>query len=138
MSENYPQRRREIHTALATLIDTGAIAPTLGAFSDLHAHAVAPGKLGRRTKELIALAIAVAQRCDDCIAYHVHDALEAGATREQILEAVGVAVMMGGGPSFVYACRVHEALEQYQGQKHEPSPPHDAALAGTGVMEDPD
>jgi alkylhydroperoxidase/carboxymuconolactone decarboxylase family protein YurZ len=46
-------------------------------------------------------------------AYHVHDALEAGATRQEIAETVGVAVMMGGGPSVVYGCQALEALDEF-------------------------
>lgn len=55
----------------------------------------------QKAKELMALSIAVCVRCDGCIAYHVHDALEAGASRDEIAEAIGVAVLMGGGPSVV-------------------------------------
>jgi len=64
-------------------------------------------------KELIALAIAITVGSDGCIAYHVHDALKSGASREEILETVGVAVMMGGGPSVVYGKEAVAALEQF-------------------------
>ena len=49
-----------------------------------------------------------------CIAFHVHDALAAGATRAEILETLGVAVMMGGGPAAMYACDAFAALEQFE------------------------
>jgi AhpD family alkylhydroperoxidase len=62
----------------------------------------------------MALAIAVAIRCENCIAYHVHDALKAGATRPDVLEALGVAIMMGGGPAAMYACEAFQALEQFE------------------------
>ena len=65
-------------------------------------------------KELIALAISIAIRCEDCIAYHVHDALHAGATHQEVLETIGVAVMMGGGPASMYGCRAYEALQQFE------------------------
>ncbi len=69
------------------------------------------GALNVREKELIALGIGLAVRCDPCINMHVQKCLEAGATPEQILEAAGVAVMMQGGPTFTYLPKVVEALE---------------------------
>ncbi len=83
-------------------------------FGALHAAAVADGSLSGKTKELIALAIAITVRCDGCIAYHIHDALQAGASRAEIAETVGVAVMMGGGPSVVYGCQALQALEEFE------------------------
>ena len=83
-------------------------------FAKLHSASVADGALSSKLKELIALAIGITVRCDGCIAYHVHDALKAGATRTEVAETVGVAIMMGGGPSVVYGCQALEALEQFQ------------------------
>ncbi|NVK42570.1 MAG: carboxymuconolactone decarboxylase family protein [Oceanospirillaceae bacterium] len=83
------------------------------AFWELHTTAVADGALDTKTKELIALAISVATRCDDCIAHHTYDALAAGATRDEIADALGVAILMGGGTSVVYATHAIEALEQF-------------------------
>ena len=60
------------------------------------------------------MAIGISVHCDGCIAYHVHDALNAGATREEVVETIGVALMMGGGPSVVYGCEALEALEQFE------------------------
>jgi AhpD family alkylhydroperoxidase len=62
----------------------------------------------------MALAISVTSRCRGCIAYHVHDALKAGATRQEVLETIGVAIFMGGGPSMVYGCEALDALEQLE------------------------
>ncbi len=53
-------------------------------------------------------------RCDGCIAYHVHDAVDAGASRQELIETIGVAVMMGGGPSVVYGCEALQAIDQLQ------------------------
>jgi len=83
------------------------------AFTGLHKAAVATGTLDTKTKELMALAISITARCDDCIAHHTHDALEAGATREEIAETIGVAILMGGGPSMLYAAHAVEALDQF-------------------------
>src|SRR5262245_13427455 len=60
------------------------------------------GALSLREKELIALAIGLALRCTPCINLHVQGCLKAGATRQQIWEAAGVAVMMQGGPTFTH------------------------------------
>lgn len=59
------------------------------------------------------MAIAIAMRCDGCIAFHVRDAIKAGATRDEVLETIGVAIVMGGGPSVVYGVEAQEALEQF-------------------------
>lgn len=84
---------------------------TMKAFTDLHGASTANGALSKKTKELIALSIAISVRCDGCIAYHVHDSLQSGASSEEIMETIGVAVMMGGGPSVVYGCEAMEALD---------------------------
>ena len=95
----------------------GAESPgVMGGFGQLHKAAIADGALSSKTKELIALAIGITVRCDGCIAYHVHDALKAGASRAETAETVGVAVMMGGGPSVVYGCQALEALEEFEAQ----------------------
>jgi AhpD family alkylhydroperoxidase len=70
-----------------------------------------PGALTVVEKELMAMAIGLAVRCENCIYAHIAAAVTAGATREQILEAAGVAVLMAGGPTYTYLPRVTEALE---------------------------
>lgn len=62
---------------------------------------------------MMALAISIAVGCEGCIAYHVHDAVEAGATRSELLETIGVGLMMGGGPGSIYSAHALEALEQF-------------------------
>ena len=89
----------------------------MGSFASLHKAATTNGTLNTKTKELIALGIAVAIRCDFCIAYHIHDSLAAGATRNEVLETLGVAVMMGGGPAVMYACDALTALEQFESER---------------------
>jgi AhpD family alkylhydroperoxidase len=68
--------------------------------------------LSGKHKELQALAIAIAIRCEGCIACHVQGALEAGATQEEIVETIGVAVVMGGGPSIVYGDKAYKAMKE--------------------------
>ncbi len=72
------------------------------------------GTLSVKQKELIAVAIGVAVRCEPCIYLHVEKSLHAGATPEEVMEAVGVAVMMGGGPASVYAPVASAALDYLQ------------------------
>lgn len=86
----------------------------IGAFSQLHHKSLTEGALNTKVKELMCLAIGIAVHCDGCIAYHVHDALKAGASREEVVETISVAVMMGGGPAAVYAAMAMEALDQFQ------------------------
>ena len=68
--------------------------------------------LDTKTKELMAIAIGVATRCDDCIAFHTKAALERGATREEIMETLALAIYMGAGPSVMYASHAVEAFTQ--------------------------
>lgn len=68
--------------------------------------------LSQKHKVLIALGIAITIRCEGCIACHVKGALEAGATKEEIVETIGVAVLMGGGPSIVYGDKAHKAMQE--------------------------
>lgn len=86
-----------------------------------HDLAMEAGALDRKTKELIGLALVVTMQCDVCIAFHVRDCLSAGATREEIYEALNVAVMQGNGPAMVYAGYAVEALDEYLAGR-EPAP----------------
>ena len=80
-------------------------------FGGLFAAVMKEGVLSVREKELIALGIGMTVRCDPCINLHVQKCLEAGATKEQVMEAASVAVMMQGGPCFTYLPKVVEAIE---------------------------
>ena len=73
----------------------------------------ADGALSAKVKELMALAIGVSLRCEGCIAAHVKSAMDYGATREEVAEAVSTAVHMGGGPSMVYAGEALRAYDQF-------------------------
>lgn len=84
------------------------------AYWNVHKAAVKPGALSQKTKELIGLALVVGMHCDVCITFHVRDCLKAGCTEDEIMEALGVAVMEGSGPTMVYAGNAVEALEEYQ------------------------
>ncbi|MBS3815229.1 MAG: carboxymuconolactone decarboxylase family protein [Hadesarchaea archaeon] len=70
--------------------------------------------LDTKTKELVALGTAITARCKYCIGLHVRNSLSAGATKEEILEAASVAIMMGGNPALTHVTEVKEALEEFE------------------------
>ena len=82
-------------------------------FSELGRAAMADGALTKKTKELMALALGVAARCDPCIGYHMQTLVKLGATRQELDETLGVAVYMGGGPSLMYAAHAIAAFEEF-------------------------
>lgn len=82
-------------------------------FVEMQRAAMAPGALDPKFKELIALAIGVADSCDGCIASHARGAARAGATREEVAEAIGVTFLMRGGPATVYGPRAFDAFCEF-------------------------
>jgi AhpD family alkylhydroperoxidase len=86
-------------------------------FSGMAQASLKPKALDTKTKELISLAIGVAIRCDDCIAFHTKAAIEQGATREEVMETLGLAIYMGAGPSVMYASHAVEAFDQLAAAK---------------------
>lgn len=82
-------------------------------FSALAQAALKADALDTKTKELIALAIAVATRCDGCIAFHAEAAIKQGASRAEVLETMGMAVYMGAGPNVMYAAQALAAFDQF-------------------------
>lgn len=107
------------YAATADSVVTGAnqlghaIPDAMAAFGALGKAAYGDGALAPKTKELISLAISVAARCDGCVAYHARAAVKKGVTREELAEALAVAIQMGGGPSMVYAGQALEAYDQF-------------------------
>ena len=71
------------------------------------------GVLDAKTKELIAIALSVSVRCDPCLGYHTQALAKLGCTREELAEALGMAVYMGGGPSLMYAARASAAFDEF-------------------------
>lgn len=111
MKDDYPALHEHLKKLSGKL--TRDLRGPMSAFAQLNGTTTAPGALDAKTKQLIALGIGITARCEGCIAYHVHDALLAGATREEIIETMGVSIMMGGGTAWVYACEALEALDQF-------------------------
>ncbi len=87
--------------------------PAYRAFQELATQAMRPGALEKRMKELIAIAISIVVKCEPCMEHHVREALQDGATEQQILEAMEVAIEMGGGPAAAQARFALEAMQHY-------------------------
>ena len=90
-----------------------AIPDVYKGFAEFHHAAFGTGSLDAKTKELIAFAIGVIQRCDGCIASHAEGAARAGATRQEAAEAIGVAMLMNGGPATIYGPRAYAAFCEF-------------------------
>jgi len=98
----------------------GGAAEVMKNFAGLSQSALKTESLDAKTKELMALAIGVATRCDDCIGFHVKAAVKAGASRAEILETLGLAIYMGAGPSVMYAAHAIEAFDQMAPEREKP------------------
>lgn len=112
-----------------------AIPDTWSGFAALHAAAMEDGALPTRIKELMALVVGVTEHCDGCVAYHARAAAAAGASEAEVSEALGVALLMGGGPASVWAPRAlaafHEFAEAPSGTTVPPDSPTSGAAAAS-------
>ncbi|HEX6310776.1 MAG TPA: carboxymuconolactone decarboxylase family protein [Acidimicrobiia bacterium] len=90
-----------------------AIPDVWAGFGQLHQAAVADGAMPARMKELMALGMAVVKQCDGCIVYHARGAALQGATREEVAETLGVALLMDGGTASVYGPRAWKAFQDF-------------------------
>ena len=111
MATKFLRRRDELLTGFRHL--RSDLPQVMAGFGQTHNAVLSDGELPRKTKELMALVISIATHCEGCIALHTYDSLKAGATPEEIHEALGVAILMGGGPAAVYAAEALEAVEQF-------------------------
>ncbi|NJN26291.1 MAG: carboxymuconolactone decarboxylase family protein [Cyclobacteriaceae bacterium] len=87
------------------------------AFIDLENQAYAVGKLGKKYKEMVAIGISIYINCESCMEWHIREALSSGGTKEEIIEAIGVGMEMGGGPATV-ASRFAMKVIEYHTQEH--------------------
>jgi len=94
----------------------GSAPAVASGFGGFYQSMMKPGDLSVREKELVALGIGLAMRCEGCIYAHVRGAMKAGSTRPQILEAAGVAVMMQGGPTYTYLPKLVDALDAVEAE----------------------
>lgn len=113
MAKDFLQIADEVATG-ARLLHRGT-PETMTAFASLSKAATAPNTLDTKTKELMAAAIGITLRCEGCVAYHTRMAHRHGATRQEILETVALAIYMGGGPASVYGADAVRAYDQFSG-----------------------
>jgi AhpD family alkylhydroperoxidase len=112
---NWLEYRKEL---MGRIGEIGKLSPdTLAGYQTLSKAGEKTGKLDAKTRELIALAVAVTTRCDGCITVHTGEALKHGATREEIAEALGVAVALNAGAALVYSARVMDAVNEHSAAK---------------------
>ncbi|SFR40432.1 carboxymuconolactone decarboxylase family protein [Litoreibacter janthinus] len=89
------------------------IPETAKAFNTMGTFAKKTGALDEKTKEIMALGIAIATRCDSCIGFHVKSLIRLGISREELVEALAMATYMGGGPSYAYSAKALKAFEEF-------------------------
>ena len=116
MAKHYKEIAADLTTSMGRL--KKGIPETMKGFAAMGAAAKASGSLDVKTKELIAIAIAVAVRCDGCIAAHTKAAEKYGVDRDEILETLSMAVYMGGGPSAVYASQALDSFDEFSGENN--------------------
>jgi AhpD family alkylhydroperoxidase len=111
MTGKFAERIADVDGYVGQLLQL--VPDSVKAYGGLSKAAQAPGALDHKTKELIALAISVATRCDGCIAYHARNSVRAGATRQEIAEMLAVTLQMGGGPSMIHAADALRAFDEF-------------------------
>lgn len=110
---NWVEYRKEL---LGRIGEIGQLTPdTVKGYQTLSAAGAKTGRLDAKTRELIALAVAVTARCDGCITVHSAEALKHGATHEEIADALGVAIALNAGAALVYSARVMDAVQAHEG-----------------------
>ncbi len=119
MSKNYREITTEVSTSLARL--RADIHDTTRGFSALAQAATREGALDKKAKELIAMALSVAARCDPCLGFHAEALVKLGCTRQEFEEMLGMCIYMGGGPALMYAAHALDAYEQFGGELKKPA-----------------
>lgn len=113
MGKSYADVTAEINRGILKLRQS--VPDAMAGFSALSKGALKGGALSELQKELIALAIGVAGHCDGCIGFHAKALSRLGAKRGEVMEALAVAVYMGGGPSLMYAANAVQAFDEFAG-----------------------
>jgi AhpD family alkylhydroperoxidase len=110
-NQSFRELTQSVSAQLATL-RTGT-PEVMKSFGELGRAATTSGVLDRKAKELIALALSVAARCDPCIGFHMQTLVKLGVTRQEVEETLGVTTYMGGGPSLMYAASALRAFDEF-------------------------
>lgn len=113
MVNDWPQMTKDLNGIIKELHTGDGSAAAMKSFSALARSALETKALDVKTKELIALAISVAVRCDPCVAFHARAAVDKGASRQEVQETMAMAIYMGAGPSVMYAAKALEAYDQF-------------------------
>lgn len=114
MTKDYKQLTKDISEYVGELKKSAPDA--MNGFYAMSGAATADGALDKKTKELIALAIGVTQRCDGCIGFHAKALTGLGATKEEIAEVMAMCTYMGGGPALMYAADALRAFDQFSNE----------------------
>ncbi|WP_173764399.1 carboxymuconolactone decarboxylase family protein [Nitrogeniibacter mangrovi] len=110
MSKSFVQITQDVSQGLAAM--RKEVPEAMKGFNDLAKAAMAGGAIDPLHKELIALAIGIASRCDACIGFHIKALIRLGMTREQLMETLGICTYMGGGPTLMYAAEAVRAYDE--------------------------
>jgi AhpD family alkylhydroperoxidase len=114
--KSYPDITKRINNSMKSL--RAEMKDTMQGFTSLAQSATKDGELDKKTKELIALAIGVATRCDGCIGFHTKALIDLGVTKGEFEETLGMAIYMGGGPALMYASDALIAFQQFSDIKN--------------------
>ena len=108
---SYQETFKKISGRLQTLHQN--IPDVMNGFSVLHKAAIKDDVLDAKTRELIALAIGVAGHCEGCVIFHAQALAKMGASRKEVEEMLGVCILMGGGPSMMWATEALAAFDEF-------------------------
>lgn len=111
MNKNFTDIISDISPVLAKLHKE--IPDVMSGFSAISQAATKEGALSKKTKELMALALGIAARCEGCISFHAQTLVKLGVSKEELLETLSMATYMGGGPSIIYAAKAYQAFEEF-------------------------
>jgi len=111
MTQKFNDITKDINTQLAKI--RKEMPDLMAGFNSLAQAATKEGALNKKTKELIAMALAVANHCQGCIGFHAQTLVKLNTTREELMETLAMAIYMGGGPSLMYAAEALQAFEEF-------------------------
>jgi AhpD family alkylhydroperoxidase len=115
MMLDWNEYQKELSNTISKIMETSP--DIVGGYSQISGAGAKTAKLDAKTRELIAIAVAVTTRCDGCITFHTDAAIKAGASKEEIVEALGVAVALNAGAALVFSARVMDAYAQKKAKK---------------------
>lgn len=115
MTQSYNDLTKEISSSIGKMKEN--IPDVLQGFYQMSGAAMKGNALDEKTKEYLALAIGIASRCAECIAFHTKALVKLGVTKQEFDEILAVCIYMGGGPSLMYAAKAEQAFEEFNNSK---------------------